>query len=126
MASRSHTRFQDEYLKACRRKETDPLPGVLEACKSCFSTLNLSGHCLTVDNCMVLGKCLCNGHPFQGMNFSDCLMGDEGIHVIRVSGNKPSYTMLLDDGHTKYRQKSGKKVMPTLYMYMYTYCSDVF
>lgn len=72
------------YVRSCEKRSLEPIPSVLESCKSGSSTLNLSGNCISVENCRVLAKTLQHGHLFTEMDFSDCLIGDEGISMVLV------------------------------------------
>ena len=66
------------YLKSCEKRKLEPISTVLEACKAGSGTLSLAGNCLSVDKCGVLARTLQRGHPFTELDFSDCLMGNEG------------------------------------------------
>lgn len=67
------------YVKSCEKRGLEPLSGLLEASRSGFSLLNLSGNCISVENCRVLAKTLQQNHPFTELDLSDCLIGDEGV-----------------------------------------------
>lgn len=69
------------YLRACEKRDLEPLSCMLEACKTGAGTLSLSGNCLSADACKILARTLHGGHPFYELDLSDCLIGDEGeIH----------------------------------------------
>ena len=70
------------YARSCEKRRLEPVPAMLECCKSGSSALNLAGNCISVENCRVLAKTLQHGHPFTELDLSDCLMGDEGNVVV--------------------------------------------
>ena len=72
--------FLSRYVKACEKKSLSPLPCVLESCRNGSPSLDVSTNCLSAGACGVLGRCLRGGHPFVDLNFSDCLVGDEGLY----------------------------------------------
>ena len=73
--------FLSRYVKGCEKKSLSPLPCVLESCRHGSSSLDVSTNCLSAEACGVLGRCLRGGHPFVDLNFSDCLVGDEGLYL---------------------------------------------
>ncbi len=72
---------KERYRRACAKKKLDPLANVISACESGSEVLNLSGNCLSVDVCKVLFRTLQGGHPFNEIDMTDCLVGDEGNWV---------------------------------------------
>lgn len=67
-----------KYLRSCEKRNVEPLSCVVEAFKGGCSTLDLSGNCISVENCKILARTLRHDHPFKELDLSDCLIGDEG------------------------------------------------
>lgn len=78
----------NRYLKSCEKRNVDPISGVLEACIDGSTTLKLAGNCISVDSCQALARTLQHGHPFTELDFSDCLIGNEGMEIARPIGSR--------------------------------------
>lgn len=76
--AKDNSAVYSRYLRSCEKRKVEPLSSVLEACKAGSGTLSLAGTCMSVDQCGVLARTLQYGHPYTELDFSDCLMGNEG------------------------------------------------